>query len=110
MAGWMSGIIRKTFETVLDMPRQSDKVFNRETVTQQKVIHLDTRERELYERIIGDNTERIKSLEHDKEDLRDQLREERTLHKSQLELLAASDHETKSVTKTIANLINNIWP
>src|SRR4051812_34967241 len=69
------------------------------------------------ERMLTDRDETIKELKVDKEEMREQIRLEREmrkrdqeLHMEQVRLLAASDRDTKGVTKTIANLINNIWP
>ena len=96
------------------MSRQRDEVIERETATRVEVIHLDDRERELLERMLTDRETQIKSLSTDKEDLREQIKSEREmrkreqeLHMEQVKLLAASDRDTKGVTKTIANLINN---
>jgi hypothetical protein len=99
------------------MSRQRDEGESRETPTRLEVIHLDERERELLERLLADRDTQIKSLTVDKDDLRDQVKSEREMrkreqemHMEQVRLLAASDRDTKGVTKTIANLINNIWP
>src|SRR5690349_13758068 len=99
------------------MSRQRDDGARRETPTRLEVIHLDVRERELLERLFTNREEQIKSLTVDKDDLRDQIKLEREMrkreqemHMEQVKLLAASDRDTKGVTKTIANLINNIWP
>lgn len=109
--------IEKTVETQRDVSRQRDDGASRETPTRLEVIHLDERERELLERLLSDREEQIKSLTVDKDDLRDQIKSEREMrkreqemHMEQVKLLAASDRDTKGVTKTIANLINNIWP
>ena len=100
-----------------DMSGQHREDASRETATRVEVIHLDDRERELLERMLADREIQIKSLSTDKEDLREQIKSEREMrrreqemHMEQVKLLAASDRDTKGVTKTIANLINNIWP
>src|SRR4051794_14862051 len=100
-----------------DMSRQYAEVTNRETETRVEVIYLDERERELLERMLADREAQIISLTRDKEDFRDQIKSEQEMrkreqemHMDQIKLLAASDRETKGVTKTIANLISNIWP
>jgi hypothetical protein len=81
------------------------------------VIHLDERERKLLERLLDEREAQIKSLTVDKDDLREQIKSERDMrkreqemHMEQVRLLAQSDQDTKGITKTIANLISNIWP
>ena len=92
--------------TSLDMSRQHEDDQRRETPTRVEVIHLDDRERGLYEKILTTKDDQIKILTEQlgKKDVQIE-----TMNKH-YERFFASERDTKIMTGRLQSLMNAIWP
>src|SRR3954465_8343653 len=92
--------------TSRDMSRQHEDDQHRETPTRVDMIHLDERERGLYEKILNTKDDQIKILT---EQLGKKDGQIETMNKH-YERFFASERDTKIMTGRLQSLMNAIWP